>query len=164
MSQPTAFNPPHGSRVLRLSLSKKPFDVMVTGEKSREYRRPSEWIKSRLEGREPRPEGPYDFVLFTNGYGAQRPWFAARFEGMGVCRQAYSVAFSNGLLVEVNEGDYIILLGPVAASGNLKPTDAEMLEAVCSECGLPFLKLGTERETCPVSHSAALPIEKETKP
>lgn len=115
----TSFRPPRDSRVLRLSLSKEPFEVMVTGEKAREYRRPSEWIKSRLEGRELRPDGIYDYVLFTNGYGGHRPWFVARFEAVTVCRSPQSVSFSNGLLVEVSKGDYIIQLGPVLESGNM---------------------------------------------
>jgi len=120
MKDVTSFNPPRDSRVLRLTLSKEPFEVMATGEKAHEYRRPSEWIKSRLEGREPRPEGIYDYVLFTNGYRPDMPWFAARFEGVTICRSPQSLRFSNGLRVEVAEGDYIICLGPVVASGNLK--------------------------------------------
>ena len=35
-------------KVLRLTLKKKAFDVMVTGEKQEEFRKYSKWIESRL--------------------------------------------------------------------------------------------------------------------
>ena len=47
---------------LKLSINKKAFDVMVTGEKTEEFRDESKWIMSRLKK-------DYDFVQFTNGYG-----------------------------------------------------------------------------------------------
>ncbi len=53
-----------GCRILHLTLSKMPFEVMVTGEKSTEYREPSKWILSRLQGKD------YDLIKFVNGYGS----------------------------------------------------------------------------------------------
>jgi hypothetical protein len=35
-------------KILHLTLSKLPFEVMATGEKTTEYRKPSKWILSVL--------------------------------------------------------------------------------------------------------------------
>ena len=50
-------------RVLRLTLKRKWFDMIASGEKCEEYRAPGKWILSRLEGKE------YDKIEFKNGYG-----------------------------------------------------------------------------------------------
>lgn len=103
------------SRTLLLTLSKLPFDVMVTGEKEVEYRKPSKWILSRLKGKD------YDYVKFVNGYGNDKPYFIAEFEGYVICNCGYRAIFSNGLDVVVSSGDIAILLGKVVEKGNLKP-------------------------------------------
>jgi hypothetical protein len=43
----------------------------------------------------------------------------------------------------------------VTVALNTAPTDADMFEAVCGDCGRPFLKMGSERETCPGYHASA---------
>lgn len=53
---------------LNLSLHKLPFDVMLTGEKDKEYRKPSKWIVSRLYNKDGTLK-KYDVVKFVNGYG-----------------------------------------------------------------------------------------------
>lgn len=106
---------PQGSRVLRLPLKKAPFDVMVTGEKKQEFRRLSNWITSRLGDKQ------YDYALFTNGYGADKPWFLARFVGYDLAINDWQEQYSNGLIVAIEEGMVIINLGPVVQSGNLRP-------------------------------------------
>ena len=50
-------------RVLRLTLKRKWFDMIASGEKKEEYRQPGKWILSRLENKK------YDLVEFKNGYG-----------------------------------------------------------------------------------------------
>jgi hypothetical protein len=102
-------------RVLKLTLNKAPFDVMLSGEKQCEYRRPSDYILSRLR-RE------YDYVMFFNGgyTGGVLPWFACPFNGFDVAREPANLEFSNGLQVIVSLNDFIINLGPVVAFGNLK--------------------------------------------
>lgn len=52
-----------GLKTLRLTLKKHWFDMIASGEKREEYREPSRWILSRLEGKQ------YDRVEFKNGYG-----------------------------------------------------------------------------------------------
>lgn len=110
---------PSGSRVLRLSLKKQWFDLMVTGQKNTEFRKPTTWMKSRLEGRKPRPQGLYDFVLFTNGYGAHLPWFLARYENYSIAEFPHRITYG-GHAIAVERGDIKIHLGPVIQSGNLK--------------------------------------------
>ena len=99
-------------RVLKLTLSKKPFEVMVTGEKDREYRRPSKWILSRLLNKE------YDVVEFTNGYGKDKPRFTCEYRGYLISASERSITFSNGLALDVKSGDVVILLGKVISVEN----------------------------------------------
>lgn len=109
-----------GKKVLRLTLKKEPFDVMVTGEKSTEYRHPSEWIVSRLIEKNERCRS-YDYVMFINGYGKDKPYFIAEYlETYRIfLRQTYE--YSNGMEVDVRIGDFAICVGRVLDKGNLKP-------------------------------------------
>eukprot|EP00961_Rhodomonas_salina_P057412 771994-Rhodomonas_salina.1 len=80
-------------KTLKLVIAKKPFEVMVTGEKCQEYRRMSKWMSSRLFNKDGTIKD-YDYIQFTNGYGADRPSFT----GEGVCIeknifQTYSTGF-----------------------------------------------------------------------
>lgn len=63
-------------KVLKLTLKRQPFELMLRGAKTVEFRKPSDWIKSRLCGKE------YNLIEFTNGYGAHRPKFFAKYEGL----------------------------------------------------------------------------------
>lgn len=101
-------------RTLNLTLSKQPFDVMVTGEKTTEYRRHSKWILSRLKGK------TYDQVKFVNGYGADKPYFVAKYRGWDIETNPYQVIYSNGLEVESTKGTVKIFLGEIVETGNLK--------------------------------------------
>lgn len=101
-------------RVLHLSLKKKPFEVMVSGEKDREYRKPTKWIKSRLFGK------GYDIIKFVNGYGSDKPYFTCKYLGFNRSHNDCSWSYSNGLTVEIEDGDLIILMGEIIERGNLK--------------------------------------------
>jgi hypothetical protein len=96
---------------LTLALKKLPFDVMVTGEKSREYRKPSKWIKSRLYKHGAKRE--YEFIKFVNGYGAHRPYFVCEFLYFFKSSEIENIQFSNGLVVDVERGDFVIALGEI---------------------------------------------------
>ncbi len=91
-------------KILRLTLKKEPFDVMVTGEKKCEYRNPSKWIYSRLYNKMGMPKH-YDFVEFTNGYGKGKPMFLCEYKGFiqlshGIHTEPYSNGFHIGFLTE----------------------------------------------------------------
>lgn len=100
------------TKTLRLSLNINPFEVMVTGEKPKEYRKPGKWIKSRLFNKDGSKKH-YDFVEFTNGYGGHRPRFRAEFVTFYYAQRAYKKVYSNGLKVAVVKDDIVIELGKI---------------------------------------------------
>lgn len=89
-------------RILKLTLSRLPFDVMEDGEKRIEIRKPSKWILSRLIGKD------YDYIQFTNGYRKDSRRFYARFNGWHYADSNEIFRYSNGLVVYVEPGDIII--------------------------------------------------------
>lgn len=94
---------------LKMTLSKKPFEVMITGEKTIEYRRQSQWMKSRLFDKHGNPR-EYSYIEFVNGYGKDRPRFTTEFKGVAVVERVYQT-FSNGLTIDIKEPVYMIRLG-----------------------------------------------------
>ena len=106
----------NSKKTLHLTLSKLPFDVMVTGEKTEEFRKNSQWIRSRLIGKD------YDFVKFTNGYGKDKPYFICQYKDYIQCYMTFHRRkYSNGLVVEgIGRGDFIIYLGKIIETGNIK--------------------------------------------
>lgn len=112
-----------GKKVLHLTLSKAPFEVMVTGEKKQEFRKPSKWIESRLILDKTKVYSPkeYDLVKFTNGYGKNCPYFIVEYKMWHRHSPFYKElkkVYSNGLEVLVESGDYIIHLGEIIEIGN----------------------------------------------
>lgn len=104
-------------RTLRLTLKKQPFDVMVTGEKTTEYRAESDWIKSRLYEKDG-SHRRYDIVEFVNGYGSHRPRFTAKFDGF-LRINGVNASYSNGLEVKESGPMFAICLGEVTETYNL---------------------------------------------
>lgn len=110
---------PMSTRILKLTLHRQAFEVMVTGEKNEEYRPISAWIESRLYETNllnQRVERIYDFVEFTNGYGNDKPRFIAKFLGVDLRPWVY-IRYSNGLLVNTKKV-YAILLGEIVGIQN----------------------------------------------
>lgn len=108
--------------ILKLSLKKKPFQVMVTGEKTQEFRKNKKWITSRLiDGSTGRPN-EHAFIKFTNGYGNEKPYFTCEYKGFSYVGSDFKpIEYSNGLIVkDVQEGDYIIHCGDIVETGNLR--------------------------------------------
>lgn len=97
--------------ILHLTLNRPPFDVMKTGEKVIEVRRPCKWIKSRLINSKTGKPRKYDFICFKNGYNTDSEFFYTEFVTFGVATIEHRFDFSNKLIVNVNEGDYLIYLG-----------------------------------------------------
>ena len=85
---------------------------MLNGVKKQEYRKPSNWIKARLENKS------YTFVKFVNGYGNDKPFFICEYEGFKVSEN-YEIFKFDGQKVDVEKGDYIIQLGGIVDYGNL---------------------------------------------
>lgn len=63
-------------KILKLTLKKKWFDMIASGEKKEEYREPSDWINSRVNA-----EKFYDAVEFSNGYGPKAPKVTLEYKG-----------------------------------------------------------------------------------
>lgn len=105
-------------RVLKLTLSKQPFEVMFISEKKNEYRNPSKWILSRLLNKDGSRK-KYDYIMFVNGYGSTKPYFFCDYNGWGLIQDNQNdIIYSNGLRVKVVAKDVIIFCGNVATFGN----------------------------------------------
>ena len=110
-----------GSRTLHLSLKREPFAVMVTSEKTEEFRVGGDWIRSRLFDKNDN-EKDYDVIKFVNGYGSDKPYFICKYAGFMECYMDVTKrAYSNGLeITGIGKGDYIIYCGSVIETGNLR--------------------------------------------
>jgi hypothetical protein len=106
--------------ILRLTLQRKPFEVMLSGEKKSEYRKNSDWIRSRLFDRN-NIFRHYELIQFTNGYNSDSPFFACEFKGVTIVNYTMPlIQFSNGLIVDnIVKGDFIIHCGMIVFHGNL---------------------------------------------
>lgn len=98
-----------GKKVLYLTLSKEPFDLMRTGVKRIEIRRPSDWIIKRLVGKD------YDYVHFRNGYSASSPYFIAEYKGYFVETESGYLSYPGNICYTVKPGDYVINLGSIVS-------------------------------------------------
>ncbi len=86
-----------GVRTLKLTLTRRWFDMVASGEKREEYRRPSRWILSRLEGKS------YDAVEFRNGYGRDAPAVVVAYRGwrMGTGRAEWGCDGERKVVIEL---------------------------------------------------------------
>ncbi len=109
-------------KLLYLTLKKEPFEVMVTGEKQVEIREKSKWMNMRLYDRNGH-EKKYDAVKFVNGYGKNNPYFIAKYLSFETIFGA-DVTYSNEFHLEVNKESWLINLGEIIESGNLKSSEA----------------------------------------
>ena len=106
-------------KILHLSLSKLPFEVMITGEKKEEFRKNSDWIRSRLfDGIE---DKEYDLIKFVHGYGKNRPYFICEYNGFLECyMDVKERKYSNGLTINgIGKGGFIIYCGNIVERGNI---------------------------------------------
>tara|TARA_B100000780_G_C21111553_1_gene449231 strand:- start:91 stop:402 length:312 start_codon:yes stop_codon:yes gene_type:complete len=99
-------------KTLHLTLKKNWFDLMLSGRKMAEFRKPSDWIKQRLINRE------YDLIKFINGYGNDKPFFICVYKGYEVTHKNEEIIFKDQTVI-VEKGDYKIFLGDIVEKGNL---------------------------------------------
>jgi len=106
------------NKVLILSVAKQWFDLMVTGEKTTEFRKPTKFIKDRLFNKDGSSKH-YDYILINNGYGYHLPYFISKYEGFGTgYNNQYT--FSDGSNLTVLSEDYNIFLGEIIYEANIK--------------------------------------------
>jgi hypothetical protein len=96
---------------------------MEIGEKRHEFRKPTDWIKTRLFDKKGNKRD-YDAIKFTNGYGKDKPYFIIEFWGFAEINEPFSQHYSNGLKVDIEKGDFMIYLGKILERGNLKTATA----------------------------------------
>lgn len=95
-------------KTLHLTLKKHWFDLILSGEKTVEYRdKKPYWIK-RLKGKR------YDQIIFTNGYGKDKPQMTVEFINQTSAGLAKP---QNGEVV--NYADYALCLGDILEAENL---------------------------------------------
>ena len=112
------------SSILFLNLYDKAFNVMFTGEKNREYRKPSRWMDSRIYNKDGSLKKK-KYAHFTLGYNGKNPYFLARILYIKKAEKNYKMSYSNGLKIDINKGDFIIRLGKIIEVGNI---DSKQLE------------------------------------
>lgn len=113
-------------RTLHLSVKEQWFNLMITGLKISEIRKPSDWIKSRLKGKE------YGYVKIVNGYGNDRPYAIFELDQVeirkGNALAVYKDVNGHEVTYPVNDGDYIIYLGKRLVTGNLTKYQEQMVK------------------------------------
>jgi hypothetical protein len=97
---------------LKLSLKKGPYDVMVSGEKKKEYREVKPWMTSRLVDSKTGQDKPYDRIEFRNGRAAHSPAFTVSYKGYKLQEAGVYVKFSHDVEWDSRgKPTYIISLG-----------------------------------------------------
>ena len=96
-------------RVLRLTLSAKPFEATRLGEKHVELRRDSAWIRSRLIVRHSGLVREYDYISYRHGYATDSPYTVCAWGGTVWCEEEINLGpYSNGLVLKTSGGMWAI--------------------------------------------------------
>lgn len=101
------------AKILHLTLKRPPFEVMKTGEKPIEFRRPSPWLFSRLIESKTGKKKTYDFVCFKNGYNMDSEFFYTIYCEFYIAEEPGVRHYTNGLKVNFEKGDVLICCGRV---------------------------------------------------
>lgn len=105
-------------KILRLSLYAQWFKLILKGNKTIEYREIKQWSTSLLHQRDGTKKN-FDFILFTNGYGNNRPWMKIEFKGFYKTKNVVK-RYSDGSVINIqNQEMYAIKLGRILEAGNL---------------------------------------------
>lgn len=97
-------------RILHLTLKRKYFDLIATGQKKHEYRECKPyWEKRLLHGPDGEPNG-YDEVWFRNGYQENNPFMRVEFIGITISGKAWTTPKHGEIL---HEDEIVIFLGKV---------------------------------------------------
>lgn len=95
-------------KILYLSLKKKWFDMILSGEKKEEYREIKPYWTNRISYGE-----RYDAVKFVNGYGNNRPWMLIELKGWAI---NYGCPEWGG---DTDYTQYVLYLGKILDKGNI---------------------------------------------
>lgn len=101
-------------KILRLTLKKKWFDLILSGKKTIEYReRKKHWISRLVDSKKDLIK--FDLIIFTNGYGKDRPYMKVEH----ICT-SFSLLYPPENGEKNNPRDYAIILGQIIETGNLE--------------------------------------------
>ena len=89
-------------KILHLTLFKKWFDDISSGKKKIEYRDIKPYWRNRLFNKEGSVKD-YEEIIFTNGYGANRPRMRVEFLGVSESNGKYEIAL--GKVLELSKLD-----------------------------------------------------------
>lgn len=109
------------AKILRLTLKKKWFDLIASGQKTHEYRQGKEYWRKRLLDKN-RNAIEFDEVHFRNGYGPKVPFMRVEWKGLRNwvgSKNLYPHIFNHGEIVDF--GDFDIRLGKVLEVTGWKP-------------------------------------------
>jgi hypothetical protein len=104
-------------KTLFFNLKKEPFDVMVTGEKTVEYRNISKHWNSRLLNKDGSFK-EFDLIKFQHAYNSNNPYFICEFKGIEKVKDV-DITYSNGFKVNFSDEKWGIKLGKIVEKGNL---------------------------------------------
>lgn len=82
------------SRILYLTLKKKWFDLIASGEKTKEFRDIKPYWTTRLLNKE------FDEIYFKNGYSEKSPFMRVEWKGMNVEDNRYVISLGRVLEVK----------------------------------------------------------------
>ena len=106
-------------KILKLTLKKKWFDMILSGEKKEEYREIKRyWIQRfcdefKFEIFDPECFKHFDLIEFSNGYGHKVPKFTIKCEG-------FKISKGNTLWgAEPNMYYFVVKLGHIVSTSNL---------------------------------------------
>ena len=114
-------------KILNLTLNKLPFDVMLSGEKNKEYRQiynDDNTIKKgnrgKLYDKTSNYQIPktYDYIKFINGYGNDKPYFIAKYISTNIINTVDEI-YSNGLYIKYDKPLYCIEFGEIIEKNNI---------------------------------------------
>jgi len=88
-------------KILHLTLKKKWFDMILSGEKKEEYREIKDHWVTRIEGKS------YDAIKFVNGYGKSRPSFMIELKSI---KRGSGIPWWGGKFGEIQ---YVLELGKI---------------------------------------------------
>ena len=82
------------SRILYLTLKKKWFDLIASGEKTKEFRDIKPYWTTRFLNKE------FDEIYFKNGYSKKSPFMRVEWKGMNVEDNRYAISLGRVLEVK----------------------------------------------------------------
>ena len=111
-------------QALKMTLTKKWFDLILSGEKVFEYREFKKYWIERLICKNPATgyrggSRHYDEIHFTNGYGSEKPFMRVEYIGHSIMEGEF-ISPDNGEPIEAGKQYFVIGLGKVVESRNIQ--------------------------------------------